>query len=1218
MAITNYAESWTDTYSRYLGVVNFIAGDYDSLKTAIRQYVVQQNPEGYNDWAESSEVGMFVNSIAYLGETLHFRVDLSVHDLFPATTMRKQSLLNFAKMLSYASTRNICANGIAKLKSVMTTQDITDSSGNNLKNITINWNDSSNEDWQEQFLIIMNNAFTKNNYFGKPAKTSIVDGITTQVYKFNNLVNQSSVYPFSALINGFNVGFDVVNPSIDLNSNSIYEKTPIPEDSFNILYRNDGSGNGSKNTGFFVYWKQGVLKSKTYTFTEKRENIGIEIDDENINNNDVWFEQIDSATGYVDTIWTQIKPNEYLSYNSTDAQTTTIYKVETAENDKIKIYFSDGYFGQIPYGTYRLWYRVSSGNSNYYIKPSDLQDISVTIPYYNNRVSSDTNVYYLTITFSVQDVSHIRQSVPSESITTMKNAMPSVYSTQNRMVTARDYNSYPKSIGEQLRVLKSVLRTYSGNSRYIKLNDPTGTYSEVNVLATDGYLYGNNSISKSSTVSEDIDATSLIDKYILPKLSTYEMQNLYYENYNGYFIPQPVIEDNKFVYKQFKWVTESVEGNNKCVGYFVNIDGTKTSKEELVIMADEESSAPIELGDFLIFTTDDKFNYTSNSETVMAKVIEDPKETVEETYDENTPDYRITLSEVLDVNKTWYLRTAKYNTETSEYETNGCESNYHSLQQYFTEEFVEELYELLTEIKDSFGITYDADNREWMIIFKDYSPDVLWDAYKNHTETPVMIPYNDGYVMDCIFDIQYKDNNWQFNSRMRKYTFGSKGETAFFFNTYKKDGDNGFLTEDYIKIMELKYNTGDTIGEEFYIKPYNLIRYSDGYIDPYKFYARSFDGDNDDANDNPLTFKKILLNKQEKIIFLKSSSGELSELSYLDYINLNSDSVFGSLYQHTLETGYFYTHYLIKSVLPQGHIVTAEDLDGAEALYEPKMEAGETILLSNGKPCQFRGESHIEGDILEYDYVNFVSGFDDNGNSTYFGEDGYLYYYDGYTKTLTLLEENKDYIVEYGLTNLTFLWKHEPTSSYIIDPCSSNFVDMFVLTNTYYNEVQNWINGGKEGQFPRAPSSFELSSIFKSLEDNKMISDNMIWHPVRYKLLFGDNANIEDRAIFKVIKTSDLISDNEIKKAVVDLIDNYFSSMEVGETFYFTKMATYIHNNLSNYIDTVLIVPADSDETFGQLFQVACDENEILLSSATMDNIQVISNITPQNIRMTD
>lgn len=453
---------------------------------------------------------------------------------------------------------------------------------------------------------------------------------------------------------------------------------------------------------------------------------------------------------------------------------------------------------------------------------------------------------------------------------------------------------------------------------------------------------------------------------------------------------------------------------------------------------------------------------------------------------------------------------------------------------------------------------------------------------------------------------------------MRKYTFGSKGETAFFFNTYEKDGDNGFLTDDYIKIMKLKYNTDETIGNEFYVKPYNLIRYSDGYIDPYKFYARTFDGDNDDAIDNPLSFKNLLSNEQEKIIFLKSTSGELSELSYLDYTNLNGNDVFGSLYQHTLETGYFYTHYLIKSVLPQGHIITAEDLDGADALYEPKSNAGETILLSNGKPYQFRGESHIEGDILDYDYVNFVSGIDDYGNNTYFGEDGYLYYYDGYTKTLTLLQEGVDYIVEYGLTNLTFLWKHEPTSSYIIDPCSSNFVDMFVLTNTYYNEVQNWIDGGKVGQFPRAPSSFELSTVFKSLEDNKMISDNMIWHPVRYKLLFGDTADIEDRAIFKVIKTSDLISDNEIKKAVVDLIDNYFASMQVGETFYFTKMATYIHNNLSNYIDTVLIVPADSDETFGQLFQVACDENEILLSSATMDNIQVISNITPQNIRMTD
>jgi thiamine pyrophosphokinase len=51
MSITNYSESWTDIYDKYKNVVNFVAGDFDSLKEVIRYYVTVNNPENYNDWA---------------------------------------------------------------------------------------------------------------------------------------------------------------------------------------------------------------------------------------------------------------------------------------------------------------------------------------------------------------------------------------------------------------------------------------------------------------------------------------------------------------------------------------------------------------------------------------------------------------------------------------------------------------------------------------------------------------------------------------------------------------------------------------------------------------------------------------------------------------------------------------------------------------------------------------------------------------------------------------------------------------------------------------------------------------------------------------------------------------------------------------------------------------------------------------------------------------
>ena len=153
MAITNYAESWLDQYTKQLPTVNFVSGDYTSLRECIRQYVTSQCPEDYNDWASSSEVGIFVNGLSYLGSVVNYRVDLNAHDIFPSTTERRQSLLNFAKMLSYSPKRNIGALGIAKLISIQTSQSVRDTAGNLLKDVPIVWNDASNKNWLEQFLV---------------------------------------------------------------------------------------------------------------------------------------------------------------------------------------------------------------------------------------------------------------------------------------------------------------------------------------------------------------------------------------------------------------------------------------------------------------------------------------------------------------------------------------------------------------------------------------------------------------------------------------------------------------------------------------------------------------------------------------------------------------------------------------------------------------------------------------------------------------------------------------------------------------------------------------------------------------------------------------------------------------------------------------------------------------------------------------------------------
>lgn len=1238
MAIVNYTESWIDTYNKYLGSINFTEGDFDGLKAVIRDYVTRQNPEGYNDWQQSSEVGMFVNAIAYLGENINYRVDLNVNDLFPETTQRKQSLLNFTRMLSYESKRNICANGLAKLVSVSTTQDITDTAGTLLRGVTIKWNDKTNEDWLEQFLTILNSAFVYTNQFGKPTKTVSIDNISNQLYQFNSAINNSCTYSFSAKVNNKTQQFEVVNPDIDVSLQSITELTPIPERMFNILYRNDGAGNSSINTGFFVYWKQGTLGSEVYNFDEKIENNSISPISENINSSDVWFEELNKSNGYVSRVWTKIPASEQLSYTNTNNNVRTIYKVETEENDKITVKFSDGFFGDIPYGIYRLWYRTSNGNDGLYIKPSDIKNISIQIPYFNNS-SNEDNIYYLTLTFSVADVSHIRQAVPTESLDRIRENASSIYSTQDRMVTGKDYNYFPRSIGQELKVLKSIERTYSGNSRFVDINDPTGTYKPVNVLATDGYLYMDTDVIKSTTpVNNGLTAEEIYTKYIEPKFSLKELSNVYYQNYAGVFIPE---NENNYYY----WIPKKIElGQNTMVGVLTSgANGASTIavvNGKPAVYSEDKDSEYVDISD--IFSGDvvcfEEYEPTSGGDISKNNVIW--------ARIEKTSEKTITISEVLDSNKSWKIRKGTSDSK-----------NYSKLMAFNTnigsnvkEEIILKLSD--TESNTSFGITYVPPKDTtvkygWAIIDESgtTSPHLTTDDLEMVSAHDYI---SDSYPADMMvanwfIRVNYTNNGWEICSHETKIIFGSVDEASFFFNTANKDASNDgyFITKDVIKILKNQEN-GKGYSKDYYWKPYNVIKYSDGYIDTQEFCCEALDGDKDAVIDVPTQYNELTEDTQ-KLIFLKSENSSTMEFliyndlyqEYIDNISSGDNTQIASYKssmwnnQRTLTSGYYYSYHKINQIIP----AYSKPKEGTTQLWTPAA----TVLLSDGTIIEFNHADYYAGDDKKingtqtYDFVDYIALYDGNNDKEYYFEDyddegnildndsvvhGYLYYYDATTKSLELKRSGIDYIVTDGIKNITFLWKHYPTKDYVIDPCPTNIIDMFVLTNTYYNEVQEWIQNGKRGIFPKAPSAYELKGLFQSLESNKMISDAIVWHPITYKLVFGDNGDVDTHCIFKVIKNDATMSDNEVKKQVIQCIDKYFQSMEVGETFYFTQLSSYVQTQLVDLIRTMVIVPTDTSNKFGDLFQIKCDENEIILSTASLDDVEIISTITSDNIRM--
>ena len=82
-----------------------------------------------------------------------------------------------------------------------------------------------------------------------------------------------------------------------------------------------------------------------------------------------------------------------------------------------------------------------------------------------------------------------------------------------------------------------------------------------------------------------------------------------------------------------------------------------------------------------------------------------------------------------------------------------------------------------------------------------------------------------------------------------------------------------------------------------------------------------------------------------------------------------------------------------------------------------------------------------------------------------------------------------------------------------------------------------------------------------------------------------------------------------IKTRVISAINEFFSldNWDFGDTFYFTELAAYIHNELAPDLLTAVIVPNQSGQGFGSLFQINSAADEIFISGATVDDVSIIT-----------
>lgn len=522
------AESWRRQYESDSNV-DFSAYTQSELKETIRDYVSRTYPEEYNDWIGSSEFVILLDILSNLTQSVSYRVDLSARENFFDTAERRSSLIRLAQNLSYKVSRVTPATGEGKLIAIRTTQDLTDSDGNTIN--TVYWNDSTDPDWLEKWLIVMNAAMSNRTQYGRPLRY-YSDGLEkVGLYRFNSLAPATGSYRFNTTVSGSSLPFEIINVLLDSDTGLYEELAPSVGNAMHLLYREDGLGNSSGGTGWFLPIRQGEMGYQDILFEESKSMREVNINVPNINNIDVWVTEVNDD-GTVVSEWTRVDATFGEGLGFTTSTQTEIFEVETRENDQITVRFGDGKFGNIPIGKFRIWYRTSTDDPKI-VKTSDINEKKISLPYANGG-----SQFNLSLTFSLQEA--MTNAAEGETDDEIRSRAPKMYYSQDRMITSEDYNSL---LLEDISILKvnAVNRTFSGHGISGPLKDPTGTYNSLKLIGEDGRVF-RRFIGTTTVLTAGLSAEDILNDYIQPAIRTTDKEELY----NGIYEEVRVLDYTTF------------------------------------------------------------------------------------------------------------------------------------------------------------------------------------------------------------------------------------------------------------------------------------------------------------------------------------------------------------------------------------------------------------------------------------------------------------------------------------------------------------------------------------------------------------------------------------------------------------------------------------------------------------------------------------------------
>ena len=1160
-------QDWKKLYQSFQNA-DFQSYDFETLRKSMIDYLRTYYPEDFNDFLESSEYVALIDLIAFMGQSLAFRTDINARENFIDTAERRDSVLKLSRLINYVPKRNIASTGLLRITNISTTENLLDSNSINISNTPITWNDSGNDNWLEQFNIILNSAFVSSQSVGKSGNSTTIGAVINDEYSINILPNIVPTYRFDAVVENNNMKFEMCSATA-INQGYIYEHDPQPNGLFNILYRNDNLGNDSRDTGWFLYFKQGDIRSLDFSIDQNLPNRLINVNVDNINNDDVWLYELD-ADGNAIRLWekTNTVYGTNVVYNTSSNR--YLYQINSRANDQIDLVFGDGAFSNVPQGTFRLYYRVSNG-LQYKISPSEMTNIVVPISYVSRGGRSETLTVRCSLFYTVNN------ATSRESLAEIKTKAPQQYYTQDRMITGEDYNILPYTKFNSILKIKSVNRASSGISRYLDTIDVTGKYSSTNIFAEDGILY------RSETV-ESLDFSPVINGDIVSQLNSTLNNNL---------LVNERIPFIQFVYaklRRFRTTDIDVNGSlltviwqqvdigtNQSSGYLVlssSYDATLDATTDRQITG-SLANPPLKIGDnssnslkYIRPGTIIRFRAAASTSTRYFNSLNEIVDGTPSKSGDKIYIYATVVSVAGDGTGNGYITAGDGGPITlSDFVPTGAyiDQITPKVSTAIPADILRSATTLINS-KKNFGIRYNQVTEKWALIqpqdlkLQQSSSSLINTAGINAEYSDTYAGNNSSSSLDSSWLMSFVSGvyGYKIYYRLINYVFESERETKFYFDNKVRvyDSKTGTTLTDQVKILRSNSlpdsNTALFEDKTYFI--YKMIVDADGRENTNKILLKYADSNRDGVPDNPDVFEELvnpLLNTtNNKYVYFQKT---YNINNFITYVPLAADTV---------------------SVLyaSQGDILQAASLyNDGQVFY-----------------------AYDENNFYVLSVTKSASG--------------------AVSRTLTSSANGETYLWKYGRRDLYFQYRHSAPANRRIDPSPNNIVDLYILTKQYASDYQNWIRdtSGKIAQ-PSISNTESLQLAYGELENYKTISDTIIYNPARFKPVFGSKAESALQATFKVIKNADqAISDNEIRTALVSAINTYFdvSNWDFGETFYFSELSAYLHAELSPKISSVIIVPNTSSQQFGNLYQINAEPDEIIISCATVDNVVIISAIT--------